>query len=185
MSAVDELLGAVWIINPDLLAKRIGDQEGLERWPANLQAVERIEAWLYASVEAHQTVGVETVLSTGKYQALVEQAHARGFAVKLIYVYLESVEINIERVATRVEKGGHSVPEDRIRSRRTRSLAQLPWFLDKAEYAEIYDNSGARPRLVFSKSPGEMIAYGRMIPEVIQAIDNVAPGFADDYRDAF
>lgn len=185
MSAVDEPLGAVWIINPDLLAKRIGEQEGLEAWPANLEAVRRIEAWLYASIETHQTVGVETVLSTDKYRALVDQAHSRGFAVKLIYVYLEDVEINIERVATRVEKGGHAVPEDRIRERRAKSLVQLCWFLRVADFVEIYDNSGARPRLVFSKSPDEMTAYGRMIPEIVQAIDQSSPGFVDDYRDAF
>lgn len=185
MSAVDEPLGAVWIINPDLLAARIRDQELLEGWPANLEAVKRIEAWLYASVEAHQTVGVETVLSTGKYRALVEQARVRGFALKLIYVYLDSVEINIERVAIRVEKGGHAVPEDRIISRRTKSLDQLPWFLEAADFAEIYDNSGAKPRLVFSKSPLDMVAYGRMIPEVVQAIDGISPGFASDYAEAF
>ena len=185
MSAVDEPLGAVWIINPDLLATRIREQERLGDWPANLEAVRRIETWLYASVETHQTVGVETVLSTAKYRALVDRAHERGFVVKLIYVYLDSVDINIERVAIRVRKGGHAVPVDRIKSRRTRSLEQLPWFLSAADFAEIYDNSGARPRLVFSKSPEEMTAYGRMIPEVVRAIDETSPGFADDYAEAF
>ena len=37
-------------------------------------AVRRIEAWLETSIKAHQTVGVETVLSTGKYRRLVTAA---------------------------------------------------------------------------------------------------------------
>jgi predicted ABC-type ATPase len=48
--------GSVWIINPDLLAARIHDHEKLEPLEANLQAVRRIEAWLRASILAHQSV---------------------------------------------------------------------------------------------------------------------------------
>jgi hypothetical protein len=48
---------SAWIINPDLLAARIRDIEGLELQAANLEAVRRIEAWLEASINAHQTVG--------------------------------------------------------------------------------------------------------------------------------
>lgn len=61
----------VWIINPDLLAARLRDVEKLPLDAANLEAVKRIESWLHASVEAHQTIGVETVLSTDKYRSLV------------------------------------------------------------------------------------------------------------------
>ena len=106
MLAIGAPDGSVWIINPDALSKRIADHEGLPLNPdANLEAVKRIEAWLYASVNAHQTVGVETVLSSNKYRALVERAREQGFRVRLIYVYLDSVDLNIERVRTRVAKG--------------------------------------------------------------------------------
>src|SRR5581483_9512592 len=64
-ASIESPAGSIWIINPDELAKRIAEHEGLPLLPdANLAAVQRIEAWLYASVAAHQTVGVETVLST-------------------------------------------------------------------------------------------------------------------------
>ena len=57
---------SVWIINPDLLTAHLREAEGLSLYDANLQAVLRIEAWLEASIRAHQSVGVETVLSTDK-----------------------------------------------------------------------------------------------------------------------
>ena len=37
---------SIWIINPDLLTLRIQQVEGLELRAANLQAVQRVEAWL-------------------------------------------------------------------------------------------------------------------------------------------
>lgn len=137
----------------------------------------RIETWLYASIAAHQTVGVETVLSTDKYRRLVEHAHAHGFEVRLIYVFLKSADLNVERVRIRVSKGGHDVEEARIRDRRRRSFEQLGWFLGAADRAEIYYNSAAEPSLVFVKTGDDAAAYGPLIEEVAQAIETWIPGF--------
>ena len=96
----------------DALAKTIAEHDAIPLTPdANLEAVRRIEAWLYASVNAHQTVGVETVMSTDKYRALVDRAHDQAFRVRLIYVFLKSAELNVARVRDRVAGGGHNVPE--------------------------------------------------------------------------
>lgn len=148
---------SIWIINPDLLTARIQHVEKIPLREANVQAVTRIEAWLKASINAHQTVGVETVLSTDKYRRLVEASKARGFEFRLIYVMLQSPDLNVERVRLRVAKGGHDVPEDRIRKRWTRSLEQLPWFLDQADQAALFDNSGARPQLIGRKQSGSVL----------------------------
>jgi predicted ABC-type ATPase len=151
--SVVELRGRAFrIINPDLLAKRLQDAESLSADEAGLEAVRRIEAWLETSILAGHSVGVETVLSTAKYRRLVEKAKRLGFEIQLIYVLLESVELNVDRVALRVRRGGHAVPEDKIRSRYETSLAQLGWFFTQSDLALIYDNSGASPRLVGQKN---------------------------------
>lgn len=148
---------SVWIINPDLLTKRIQQIEGLPLDKANIEAVVRIERWLDASIQAHQTVGVETVLSTDKYRRLVIAAKERQFSFRLIYVMLSSVDLNVQRVRLRVEKGGHDVLEESIRGRWGRSLAQLPWFLEQADQAVLFDNSGASPRLIGRKERGATV----------------------------
>lgn len=172
--AIEEPSGSVWIINPDLLTLRLRQDEGLEPAKANLQAVQRIEAWLYASVETHQTVGVETVLSTPKYRRLVETAKARGFRFKLVYVVLADAELNIERVALRVLKGGHDVARDKIIDRRRRSLEQLPWFLSRADYALVLDNSGEEPLEVakWTQSAGDVsVEHVETAPrEIVEAL---------------
>jgi predicted ABC-type ATPase len=165
---------SVWIINPDLLASRIRNQENMDLLGANIAALNRIQAWLEASIQAHQTVGVETVLSTGKYRAMVSEAKRLGFEIRLIYVMLQSPDMNVERVRIRVATGGHDVPEDKIRERRENSLAQLPWFLDQADMALIYDNSGAKPRLVGQKIEN-VLTLDPAVPLDLRRALNVGP----------
>ena len=138
---------------------------------ANLASVQRIEQWLYASVATHQTVGVETVLSTDKYRKLVSAAKERGFRFKLIYLVLSSAKLNVERVAERVAKGGHDVPRKKIIARRAASLRQLPWFMAKSDYALIVDNSGATPIDVVAWRPGEVDIRDRALPEIRSAVE--------------
>jgi predicted ABC-type ATPase len=164
---------SVWIINPDLLAARIHDVEDFAPAGANLEAVQRIEAWLEASIHAHQTVGVETVLSTGKYRRLVKTAKQLGFELRLIYVCLDSAQKNVERVRLRVKKGGHAVPEDKIVERYVRSLEQMPWFLEQADQAWLFDNSGAKPRLIGQKSEGLITLDPSALPAVAEAVRTI------------
>lgn len=165
---IDDFGRSVWIINPDLLTQRIIDQERLPRNDANREAVERIMAWLEASLKTHHTVGVETVLSTDKYRPLVEAAKAAGFDICVIYVMLRSPELNVDRVRLRVARGGHDVPQDKIVGRFHRSLAQLSWFLDSADRAYIFDNSGAEPRLVAEKQDDGAIALDPDAPHLLR-----------------
>jgi predicted ABC-type ATPase len=143
--------GSVWIINPDLLTARIVEQEELPLDTANLVAVERIEQWLDASIAVHQTIGVETVLSSSKYRRLVRPAKARGYQVRLIYVFLQTVDLQVERIAIRVREGGHDVPADKIGSRRVRSFRQFAWFCRKADLVLLLDNSIGEPDLIGTK----------------------------------
>lgn len=166
---------SVWIINPDLLTKRIQQIEKLSLENANRQAVIRIEAWLEASIHAHQTVGVETVLSTDKYRRLVVAAKERDFEFRLIFVMLGSPDLNVQRVRLRVQKGGHDVPEDRIRTRWTRSLQQLPWFLEQADQAALFDNSGPVPQLIGRKQ-NDQILIDRDAPAALRQALNLSAG---------
>jgi predicted ABC-type ATPase len=173
-ASIKDFGGSVWIINPDLLSARIQAIEAMDLRTANLQAVKRIYAWIEAIIAAHQTVGVETVLSTDKYRNLVVAAKAIGFEIRLIYVLLRSADMNVARVKMRVADGGHDVPEDKIVERRTRSLQQLPWFLAKVDGAWLFDNSGAEPRLIGTKIDGVIDIHSAAMPEVKAAAGLIA-----------
>jgi predicted ABC-type ATPase len=151
-----------------LLTAKIVEQEKLAISDANLAAVVRIEAWLEASIEAYQTIGVETVLSSPKYQRLALKAKATGFEVRMIYVVLKSAELQAKRDNIRVSEGGHDVPVDKIAARRQRSFEQLAWFLEHVDRCFILDNSDGEPDVIaewfgaglncYSKLPKDMMA---------------------------
>lgn len=134
--------------------------------------MKRIETWLDASIDAHQTIGVETVLSTDKYRRLVLKARARGFEVRLIYVDVRSLDLQYERIRYRVGKGGHDVPAAKVAERRARSFAQFPWFFWNADRASVFDNSRAEPALVAHKEDLNSAVVGdEILPELWSEID--------------
>jgi predicted ABC-type ATPase len=162
---------SIWIINPDLLTARIQAVEKLSLRKVLKPSV--ASTWLEASVAVHQTVRVETVLSTGKYRELVLAAKKRNFEVRLIYVILKSASLNVERVRIRVAEGGHDVPKHKIIERRERSLQQLPWFLEHADGAWLYDKSSSKPRLIATKIDGQIALASTALPEVRDAVKKV------------
>lgn len=161
-----------WIINPDLLTARIRSVERRSLRDLNLEAVTRIEAWLETSIQAHQSVGVETVLSTDKYRRLVTAAKSLQFQVHLRYVILENVELCVDRVRQRIEKGGHRVPFNKVRERWTRSLQQLTWFLRQSDRAILFDNS--HDLRVIGRKENEIITLDENAPLPLrQAIERI------------
>ncbi len=173
--------GSVWIINPDLLTSHIVEQEHLDLTAANLAAVQRIEHWLNGSLDVYQTIGVETVLSSPKYRELVLRAQSKGFETRMLFVLLKTVAMQIDRVRIRVRGGGHDVPEDKIRSRRTRSFEQLAWFAEHVDRLAVFDNSAGEPELMATKGPGRTIVWHQRPPAQLRAelvaagIENLPP----------
>lgn len=103
-----------------------------------------------------------------------------GFCVGLYYVALDSVELNIERVKRRVEKGGHDIPADVIDRRYWGSLDKLSSALKYADEALLIDNSGLEPREVCRVSAGKIVSqdvkegkylHGKMMQGVYTAYD--------------
>jgi len=60
---------------------------------------------------------IETTLATRSLVKMVRSAQDQGYFVTVVYLWLRSPEIAVQRVAARVEAGGHDVPPDVIRRR--------------------------------------------------------------------
>ncbi len=71
---------------------------------------------------------VESTLSGRSFAKTVQLAKNKGFAIDLNFVFVSSAARSIERVAERVRKGGHHVPDVDVRRRFSRSLANF-WQL--------------------------------------------------------
>lgn len=89
------------------------------------------------------TFTIETVMSHPSKLDFIRTAKQKGFRVYLYFVATSSADINVGRVATRVQKGGHGVSEEKIRSRYSRSLANLRQAVLLSDRAYLFDNSGS------------------------------------------
>ena len=92
----------------------------------------------------------ETVLSTDRNLLLLERAKAQGYFIRGIYVLTSSPDINISRVRARETMGGHSVPEDKVRTRYDRALKLIPRLVQVCDVLHIYDNT-TEPYRIFKK----------------------------------
>jgi predicted ABC-type ATPase len=60
-----------------------------------------------------------------------------------LFFWLDSVELAISRVETRVKEGGHSIPEDVIRRRYTRGLENFfKLYIPQVNHWIFVNNSG-------------------------------------------
>lgn len=101
------------------------------------QAIKRARAYL----ANNQSFAVETTLSGNTYLRIMAEAKRKGWQVNLIYIGVDNVQTSIERVAQRVAAGGHNVPEEDIRRRYIRSLANLVVAIQQGDHTSIFENS--------------------------------------------
>jgi predicted ABC-type ATPase len=73
--------------------------------------------------------------------ALLEKARSLGYRTYLYFIATEDPQINIARVKSRVQLGGHDVPADKIVSRYARSLDLLLPAIRQSSRAYLFDNS--------------------------------------------
>jgi predicted ABC-type ATPase len=94
----------------------------------------------------------ESTLATRSYAPWISFLIQEGYEFHLLFLWLNTAELAIQRVAERVRNGGHSVSEDVIRRRYSRGLENLSrLYIPLANTWVVYDNSGAgSPLLVAS-----------------------------------
>lgn len=93
------------------------------------------------AIATASTFAFETTLGGNTMVRLLEQATAKGMAVRVWYVGLENVELHIARVRARVAAGGHDIPDDKIRARFDQSRINLIRLLPGLAQLRLFDNS--------------------------------------------
>jgi len=77
-------------------------------------------------IEGRKNVLIETTLSGKSVSNLIEQVKKQGqYLITLIFIFLDNEELCVERVKTRVSKGGHPVPVEDIVRRFGRSIVNF------------------------------------------------------------
>ena len=114
-------------------------------------------------------------MSTDRNLKLLIKAKEKGFFIRCYYILTIDPAINVQRVKSRVARGGHDVPEDKIISRYERALDLVKDVVNVSDICHIYDNSGCEPYRIFKKRK-ELLFYepsSDWLPEDIQMLTGI------------
>lgn len=106
----------------------------------------------------------ETTLSGGKTARTIAEARENGYFVRLYYVAVSSAEESLSRIANRVRKGGHDIPEDAVRRRFAKRFDDLERVLPLVDEALFFDNENGFVHVADYRS-GALTLTGEYLPE--------------------
>ena len=113
----------------------------------------------------------ETTLASRSFAPWIEKERRRGYGFILIFLWLSSADLAVQRVKERVRLGGHSVPENVVRRRYASGLKNFfELYEPLADGWMIYDNSAyARPRLIAERAVRQEVEiYERELWQTLQ-----------------
>ena len=149
-----EYVACVEFVNADLIA---GGLSPFAPENATLQAgrvmLERIHFLGNRGVD----FGFETTLAGKTYIRLLHDLKKKGYQLHVFFLWINSVQLALERIETRVRNGGHDIPEPIVRRRFSRGIFNFfEFYRPLADSWTIFDNSGDSPRMVAFEESGKV-----------------------------
>lgn len=141
-----ELLDCREYVNADAIAAALSPfHPGSVAFEAGRIMLKRIEELLDKRLD----FAIETTLSSKNYVTLIEKARARNYSITLLFLWLSSPEMAVDRVQSRVEKGGHHIPPDVVHRRYKRGISNLyRLYIHRCDTVFIYDSTHSRHELL-------------------------------------
>jgi len=126
------------IIDADAIARRMNPADPEK---ANMAAGRETIRLVNDAIATGKNFTIETTFGGGNALRQMNAAKQQGFHINLYYIGLDSVDLHIDRVAQRVSKGGHHIPEDLIHQRYKTSHENLPKAMRLADNTYLFDNT--------------------------------------------
>lgn len=134
-----ELLNCYEFVNADNIAR------GLSPFNVEQVAIEAGRIMIHRICELLEQCAdfaIETTLSSKNYLRLVRDAHSLGYKVSLIFIWLESPQHALERVAVRVARGGHHIKDADVVRRYNRGIEHLVQdYIALVDYWVVVNNT--------------------------------------------
>jgi predicted ABC-type ATPase len=134
-------------VNADTIA------EGLSAYRPDATAVTAAKVMLErlrALARMRRDFAFETTLSGRSHARWLRELQASGYRTHLIFLSLPSADLAVARVADRVRRGGHHVPDAVVRRRFVLALRNLfSVYIPAVDAWNVYDNADVvSPRLI-------------------------------------
>lgn len=121
-------------LSADRIASQLAPDDPMSE---NVRAAREFVRRVGGHLAGSESLLVESTLSGRTFVHFLRKARERGVRSSIIFVFVDSAAVCIERIRQRVRKGGHTVPDSDVRRRFSRSLANV-WHL----YRPLADDWG-------------------------------------------
>nr|WP_288836699.1 zeta toxin family protein [uncultured Flavobacterium sp.] len=151
-TVLPEILNCYEFVNADEIAKGLSPfRPENVAFEAGRIMLHRIDELFREGVD----FAFETTLATKSYKGKVLYAQQLGYKVTLLFFWLPSVDLAIDRVKKRVESGGHNIPAEVIRRRYRNGIVNFfNIYLPICDEAILVDNSSTKYDLIAISSRG-------------------------------
>ena len=151
LSILPQELGIVHFVNADLIARGLSP---LDPALADFDAARLMLRRMHDLRDRRENFAVETTLASESLVPFLRECKMTGYKTRLIYVALDNPETAVRRVAVRVAKGGHDIPEETIRRRFFRGLRNFfNIYCEEVDHWTLLDNSGEILKTIASGQP--------------------------------
>lgn len=155
-SLLPEMLNCTQFVNSDEFAKGLSP---FHPEKASIQASRYMLMKFKYLLERQQDFAIETTLATRTLLKMAQKAQKAGYTVTLLYFWLNSPELAVERVRARVEAGGHDIPEETIRRRYQVGIDYFfHYYAPMCERWILADNSQIPFRVIAQGTKDEVIS---------------------------
>jgi predicted ABC-type ATPase len=149
-----DYLGITEFVNADVIA------QGLSGFGSENVAMKAGRIMLDRMKElaaAEADFAFETTLASRTFAPWMEELRQAGYCAHLLFLWLPSAEMAVARVRSRVQRGGHDVPEDVVRRRYGAGLRNFfSLYRPLVNAWRMYDNSSREGyTLIASESGGD------------------------------
>lgn len=114
---------------------------------------------LTESLENGESLIIESTLAGLSLKKHMQKAKENGYSISIFFVFLDSVELCLKRIKSRVENGGHNVPENDVRRRFTRANENF-WnvYKDLADkWTLVFNSNNDFQHIAFNSKNGLLI----------------------------
>lgn len=123
---------------------------------------------IHLLMEQGTSFAFETTMASRVFGSLLAGTHGSKYRMTTLFMYLNSPELALSRVADRVAKGGHWVPPDAVKRRYKRGLRNLfEIYIPLSDRWYLHDSSTSLPELVAEGTGESMIVYNKETWDVI------------------
>lgn len=178
-SLLPEMLECKQYVNSDEFAKALSP---FNPGAASLKAGRLMLLKVKYLMDRNETFSIETTLATRTLIKIATIAQNRGYSVVILYFWLSSPQMAIQRVRNRVAAGGHDIPEEVIKRRYYMGLDYLfNDYIPMCDHWILADNSNPPFKVIAQGSKGEEpIVRDPKTYEIIKTITRSAKKLSDE-----